>query len=212
MVDHLGAPRMLLDEAGEIAWKAQLDVYGVARTDVAHTGCPWRWPGQYEDEETGLYYNRCRYFDPEVGRYISQDPIGITGSLSVYEYTHDPTTWIDPLGLDGSPFRRPISWPSWKKVLIDMEEVSSGHMVGGWRLAPGNMKDIFPADWSAETVERAIREAYQNVDTLISANTGFRRLRLQGPGKGYRIEFWFNKDTGEIETAYPKGIVVCGKE
>jgi len=99
VTDHLGAPRALLDEAGEIAWKAQIDLYGVARTDVMRTRCPWRWPGQYEDEETGLYYNRFRYYDPEAGRYINQDPIGLVGDLNLYTYPHDTLRWVDPLGL-----------------------------------------------------------------------------------------------------------------
>jgi RHS repeat-associated protein len=90
---------VLVDDVGELAWKAQLDVYGVARVEVAKTSCPWRRPGQYEDEETGLYYNRFRYYDPETGRYISQDPIGPTGGLNLYGYTQDPLYWIDPLGL-----------------------------------------------------------------------------------------------------------------
>jgi RHS repeat-associated protein len=101
VTDHLGTPRMLADEIGMLAWKAQLDVYGVAQTDVALTGCPWRWPGQYEDRETGLYYNRFRYYDPETGRYISQDPIGLEGGSALYAYPHDPATQFDPLGLSG---------------------------------------------------------------------------------------------------------------
>ncbi|MEO7329300.1 MAG: RHS repeat-associated core domain-containing protein [Minicystis sp.] len=99
VTDHLGAPEALLDEAGELAWKAQLDVYGAARADVMKTRCPWRWPGQYEDEETGLYYNRFRYYDPEASRYVSQDPIGLKGGLELYGYVDDPLIWMDPLGL-----------------------------------------------------------------------------------------------------------------
>src|SRR5689334_9933392 len=90
---------MLLDEAGKIAWKAQLDLYGVARVDVMRTDCPWRWPGQYEDKETGLYYNRFRYYDPDVGRYISQDPIRLKGGSNPFSYTADPLVRVDPLGL-----------------------------------------------------------------------------------------------------------------
>jgi RHS repeat-associated protein len=99
LTDHLGTPRMMADEAGALAWKAQLDVYGVAYTDVALTACPWRWPGQYEDEETGLYYNRFRYYDPETGRYVSQDPIGLAGGLALYGYVWDPLGESDPYGL-----------------------------------------------------------------------------------------------------------------
>ena len=100
VTDHLGTPAMLLTEAGQIAWKAQLDLYGVPMEEVRETACPWRYPGQYEDPETGLYYNRFRYYDPEAGRYISQDPIGLLGGLNLYGYVPDPFAWIDPLGLN----------------------------------------------------------------------------------------------------------------
>ena len=103
ITDHLGTPAMLLTEEGRIAWKAQLDLYGVPREEVRETACPWRYPGQYEDRETGLYYNRFRYYDPEAGRYISPDPIGLLGGLAQYEYVHNPLSWVDPLGLVKSP-------------------------------------------------------------------------------------------------------------
>ncbi len=99
VTDHIGTPKMMADEAGALAWKGQLGVYGVAQNDVARTACPWRWPGQYEDLETGLYYNRFRYYDPEAGRYISQDPIRLRGGLNLFAYTTDPLTWLDPFGL-----------------------------------------------------------------------------------------------------------------
>jgi RHS repeat-associated protein len=101
ITDHLGAPTDVFDEAGRIAWRAQLDLYGVSSNDVSLTSCPWRWPGQYEDEETGLYYNRFRYYDPHSGRFISQDPIGFESGLNPYAYVKDPILWIDPLGLTG---------------------------------------------------------------------------------------------------------------
>ena len=72
----------------------------MASEEIHKTACPWRYPGQYEDSETGLYYNRFRYYDPEAGRYISPDPIGLLGGLNLYGYVHDPLGWIDPLGLN----------------------------------------------------------------------------------------------------------------
>ena len=66
---------------------------------------PWgrptiRFPGQYFDEETGLHYNRFRYYDPEVGRYVSADPIGQVGGANLYAYVfNDPTNKFDSLGL-----------------------------------------------------------------------------------------------------------------
>ena len=98
--DFLGTPMEMVDEAGRIAWKAQLDVYGAVRADIgASKDCPWRWPGQYEDSETNLYYNRFRYYDPNRGDYIAQDPIRLLGGHALYRYVRDPTAYIDPFGL-----------------------------------------------------------------------------------------------------------------
>ncbi|WP_158978782.1 RHS repeat-associated core domain-containing protein [Cellulophaga sp. L1A9] len=62
--------------------------------------CPFRYQGQYEDVETGLYYNRFRYYSPESGTYISQDPIGLEGGANFYSYVPDTNSWIDPFGLN----------------------------------------------------------------------------------------------------------------
>ena len=59
---------------------------------------PLRFPGQYADESTGLHYNTFRYYDPDVGRFISQDPIGLMGGENLYAYAPNPTGWIDPWG------------------------------------------------------------------------------------------------------------------
>jgi RHS repeat-associated protein len=103
--DHLGTPTMLMTEAGKLAWKAQLDVYGVPCEEHAEiddgdtTVNPWRYPGQYEDAETGLYYNRFRYYDPKIGRYISQDPLLAHDASNAYRYVKSPLTREDVYGL-----------------------------------------------------------------------------------------------------------------
>ncbi|WP_211241467.1 RHS repeat-associated core domain-containing protein [Cystobacter fuscus] len=75
----------------------------MGKADVALQHCPWRWPGQYEDEETGLLYNRFRYYDAYAGRYISQDPLGLAAGPSLYGYPEDPLSATDPLGLSKKP-------------------------------------------------------------------------------------------------------------
>ncbi len=98
--DHLGTPRELTDGRGEVVWSARYDVYGrVDQLQAGQTKNQIRFQGQYEDQETGLHYNFYRYFDPDEGRYINKDPIGLLGGLNQYTYTHNPVNRIDPLGL-----------------------------------------------------------------------------------------------------------------
>ena len=104
VADHLGTPLELYDEHGASTWSAQLDSYGEPRQGRGQAqDCPFRYQGQYEDVETGLYYNRFRYYDPQGGQYISQDPIRLEGGWKMYSYVHDTSAWIDSLGLNSVP-------------------------------------------------------------------------------------------------------------
>jgi RHS repeat-associated protein len=102
IADQLGTPTALYDGTGTEAWSADVRVGGGADpgADGAHT-FPWSWPGQYEDEDTGLRYNRFRYYDPTSGCYISTDPLRLLGGLREYQYVGDPTSACDPFGLAG---------------------------------------------------------------------------------------------------------------
>ena len=59
-----------------------------------------RLQNQYCDEETGLHYNFFRYYDPQLGRFVSQDPIGLAGGLNAYRFAPNAQAWVDPLGLE----------------------------------------------------------------------------------------------------------------
>ncbi|MDR3058482.1 MAG: RHS repeat-associated core domain-containing protein [Prevotella sp.] len=78
-----------------------MDIYDRVRTFDGSdmSDCPFRYQGQYQDSETGLYYNRFRYYDPEVGNYISKDPIGLAGGDKLYAYVHDTNRFVDQRGL-----------------------------------------------------------------------------------------------------------------
>ena len=103
VTDHLGTPVLMADAEGRAHWSATTSTYGELRDlQGDRHACPFRWPGQYEDAETGLYYNRFRYYDPEAGEYVSQDPIGLEGDLRPYAYVWDPSVLIDPFGLSGT--------------------------------------------------------------------------------------------------------------
>ncbi|WP_176589959.1 RHS repeat-associated core domain-containing protein [Elizabethkingia argenteiflava] len=81
-----------------MVWERELDVYGSPRKGN-HDFVPFLYQGQYVDVETGLAYNRFRYYDPQIGNFISQDPIGLQGRIALYRYVLDSNSWIDPLGL-----------------------------------------------------------------------------------------------------------------
>ncbi|MDU8925673.1 RHS repeat-associated core domain-containing protein, partial [Pasteurellaceae bacterium LIM206] len=70
-----------------------------AANDSAPLSCNHRFVGQYYDEESGLHYNRFRYYSPETGQYISSDLIGLLGGFNPYGYVFNPTVFVDPLGL-----------------------------------------------------------------------------------------------------------------
>lgn len=98
--DHLGTPRELTDDSGRMVWGALYKAWGALRKNKEnYRNQNIRFQGQYEDLETGLFYNRYRYYDAIDSRYLSQDPIGLLGGLNCYTYSSSPTLWVDPLGL-----------------------------------------------------------------------------------------------------------------
>ena len=99
--DYIGRPVQAYDDNGNIVWQADYDIYGNVRNlNGSRQFIPFRQLGQYEDEETGLYYNRFRYYDPRIGIYISQDPIGLAGNNpTLYGYVRDCNVWFDIFGL-----------------------------------------------------------------------------------------------------------------
>ncbi|MCX4819181.1 DUF6531 domain-containing protein [Streptomyces sp. NBC_01142] len=106
VTDLVGTPRELVDEHGEVAWHTRATLWGTTtwnRGAGAYT--PLRFPGQYFDPESQLHYNRHRHYDPESGRYVSPDPLGLVPAPNAVAYVDNPTRWIDPLGLAMCPHR-----------------------------------------------------------------------------------------------------------
>jgi RHS repeat-associated protein len=101
--NHLGTPIALINTQGMIDWAVELDPWGNVLNEFNPNNIdqPIRMQGQQVDRESGLFYNRHRYYDPAMGRYITQDPIGLNGGANLYGYVKDPNGWVDPLGLAG---------------------------------------------------------------------------------------------------------------
>ena len=108
--DMIGKPTELMTPDGaRVAWRdGESTLWGAPRRDAKSSSnssnrydatCPLRFPGQYADDETGLHYNRHRYYDPESARYTTGDPLGLAPAPDPHAYVPNPTIWADPLGL-----------------------------------------------------------------------------------------------------------------
>ncbi|MGX1250853.1 RHS repeat-associated protein [Streptomyces ambofaciens] len=113
VTDGIGTPTDLVDESGSVAWRARSTLWGVTawpKESRAYT--PLRWPGQYYDPESGLHYNYFRHYDPETGRYVTSDPLGLSPAPNPFTYVRNPLIDTDvlglapdyPLGERGNPF------------------------------------------------------------------------------------------------------------
>ena len=107
----MGTPQELTNQDGDVIWltydrawggsfdtiyKQQfIDNYALQESELQ----PIKFQGQFFDSETGLHYNRFRYYDSDVGMFISRDPIGLLGGNNVFQYAPNPVMWIDPWGL-----------------------------------------------------------------------------------------------------------------
>ena len=129
LTDQLGTPTEAYDTEGNEVWSRVLDMDGNVIEETGNKGMvPFLFQGQYYDRETGLAYNRFRYYSPKMGVYVSQDPIGLGGGiLNLYGYVDDTNVWIDSFGLD------------WNYVLIN----SKGNVFYSGRASDNaNLSDV----------------------------------------------------------------------
>lgn len=110
MTDQVGMPKVIFDEAGRQVWSAAHTFWGRmiqshrAANDEDAIDLTLRYPGQWEDEESGLSYNLNRYYDPETGQYLSADPLRLSGGFRTHGYVENPALWVDPFGLQACPY------------------------------------------------------------------------------------------------------------
>ncbi|MEQ9995778.1 RHS repeat-associated core domain-containing protein, partial [Pectobacterium versatile] len=178
VTDLTGTARELCSEEGEIRWRGEQGLWGTHREerrpiplrrylgDAANEEvyCELRYQGQLYDAETGLYYNRHRYYDAESGQYLSPDPIGLAGGKRAYGYVKNPLSWVDPLGLtpkegkNGSD-KGPDKKNSRAKInniedIFDNPDVLKGH-------TPESLKEELggiPEGWKAGTMNKSRTE------------------------------------------------------
>ncbi|MEV5829390.1 RHS repeat-associated core domain-containing protein [Spirillospora sp. NPDC052242] len=124
VADLLGSPTELVAPDGTVAWHRGSTLWGA---DPDGTGgaapCPFRFPGQYFDAETGLHYNHQRYYDPGTGRYASPDPQGLDPQLNPHAYVRNPTLLTDPLGL--APYKLSSNNPVPRRLKEEYEKIKA---------------------------------------------------------------------------------------
>ncbi|MCH4245390.1 PAAR-like domain-containing protein [Acinetobacter gerneri] len=161
--DHLGTPRELTSHEGNIAWEAVYQAWGNTVTvewqevelqaiqlneiEKSYLLQPHRFQGQIYDVETGLHYNRFRYYDPDIGRFISHDPIGLLGGENHFQYAPNPVEWVDLLGL--AKLRRPYIRKSTRQAVESKATIKNGKFIDpntGKTIAGGKMRPYSLAD------------------------------------------------------------------
>ncbi|MFJ5468306.1 RHS repeat domain-containing protein, partial [Pectobacterium sp. CHL-2024] len=196
VTDLTGTARELCSEEGEVRWRGEQGLWGAHREerrpiplrrylgDAANEEvyCELRYQGQLFDAETGLYYNRHRYYDAESGQYLSPDPIGLDGGIRPQAYVHNPLEWVDPLGLTPKEEtkKRPKKGSANPKVREAIEKGKRAHrnyentLGGGYdfEVTLGNGKRVDAIDWE----NKVVRELKPN------SKTGIRKgnKQLQG--------------------------------
>jgi RHS repeat-associated protein len=112
--DHLDTPRVAVDTSGRLRWRWIAEPFGNTAPETNPSGLGaftqnLRFPGQYADSESGLFYNGFRDYDPAIGRYTQSDPIGLHGGINTYSYAENqPIALTDPLGLATYMCRAPL--------------------------------------------------------------------------------------------------------
>ena len=170
----------LFDASGRIAWQAQHSVWGKAEV-VAGDGSPQplRYPGQYHDAGTGLHYNTFRYYDPESGRYLTPDPIGLDGGFNLYSYVHDPLSWMDPWGWNKNSNGTVGDW-----VLYEVSEPTTGKIA---KAGIGKAEDVMAttgknrrAHTSGRTVKKRDPVNFPNAEAEVkSEHKGITKAKMK---------------------------------
>ncbi|CAH0647678.1 putative deoxyribonuclease RhsA [Pseudomonas sp. Nvir] len=167
--DQIGTPLELTDNEGKIVWQATYRSWGtIEALSIKEVDQNLRYPGQYSDDETSLHYNTFRYYDPEVARFTTQDPIGLQGGFNLYSYAPNSTGWLDPLGwcvntnvtrgAAGQPLRATAtitkndlktgtatnqSSRAWARMLGNQDD-DAGHIIGKLLGGSGGKDGVFP--------------------------------------------------------------------
>ncbi len=214
--DHLGTPQAATDRAGRVVWTANYSPYGGVQLGSSNQATVnLRLAGQYYDDESGLHYNWNRYYDPRVGRYITEDPIGVYGGINLYLYAEaHPLYWIDPYGLNvGRPGTAESFIPIWGSAREAINDFQCGRW--GWGLINTGLAalDVFGAGTLIKAGVKTGKHGWKNAVRPWLTRTGFAKKGQQVhhaivPQRSFgpRSEWFFNQPWNLKPLNPPPGI------
>jgi RHS repeat-associated protein len=162
ITDQVGMPAELVAADGTVAGYQQHTLWGATVWYPGGASTPLRFPGQYEDPETGLHYNHHRYYDPATGRYLSPDPLGLVPAPNPHAYVLNPCVLADPLGLDpaaaaggksvfmapddvvGQNAMKATLEPGYHDVIVHGNPTGFG--ISGWNATPEDLAQLLRQD------------------------------------------------------------------
>ncbi len=125
----------MTDAQGQVVWRAYYKAWGGLEALSPNTvEQNLRFQGQYHDRESGLYYNTFRYYDPAVGRFTTQDPIGLAGGENLYRYAPNALGWIDPWGWGCWSTARKNFWKN--EIKVNLSNYSAANAQRNAKVAP----------------------------------------------------------------------------
>ena len=210
-LDHLGTPIAAHNAKGEAVWTAEYEAWGRIRNETVSDGLkaniPFRFQGQYYDEESGLHYNRFRYYDPEIARFVSQDPIGFAGSDNFYEYAPNPIRWVDPYGL--APCKKKVANPR-----INMEHIFQGEINRKGQATGFHHEGSIGHSGKARIIQIIqgpnLKGVYGGRVEIFNTKTA-QWVQKSGPSTFYPKTWSRSKVISEIKSAYKNGCIIGNK-
>ena len=183
--DQAGLPQELTNAQGQLVWQANYKTWGSTVSEewevkslagqqvhsLDQGDIPTqedgkqqnlRFQGQYLDRETGLHYNTFRYYDADIGRFISPDPIGLSGGLNLHQYAPNPISWIDPWGWACIP----------NKVSGSAREARVGGKLDGKFGKPNVLRERYLRDANGKIVRDPKTGEARRVDFVVKGKDG----------------------------------------
>jgi RHS repeat-associated protein len=198
VTDHLGTPKAMFDDAGREVWGADVDAYGDLRNLLGgRDACRFRSPGQYEDDETGLYYNRWRYYSPELATFSSSDPLRASAGIRAYGYVSNPLHLLDPLGLVETVLTNGTVYRGGGNTPVNFTP-RPGIDTSGDKAGLSTFQDLEKAAKPGEKAQIIdIEKLGPDVEAVLNDDNGHVSIRPTNDPEGVKLQAWANQRGSE---------------